>query len=621
MKALTQDSVVGQTAVDVHNHLAEVLADLSKGALTAADVALTPAPAHTGADLSFRCFELARSWKKAPAQIAQEIAQTLNDRTDNMSDPSPAAIWTPAGPYVNITLDHRVLAPRILDAVRNDAESYGHNEQLADEVVMMEYVSPNTNKPLHLGHMRNAILGRAVANLIAAQGAKVIRTDIINDRGIHIAKSMLAFQRWADGATPESSGVKGDHFVGGLYVRYDKELRQEKAAWLTKEGIDLESLNEKEKKQVGERFNEASEISAATRDLLKRWEAGDEEVRALWRKMNGWVYDGFNATYDRLGIHFDQHYYESEIYEGGRDVILGAVEKGIFKRAENGAVIAPLSEHFKKLQDKAVLRADGTSLYITQDINLATIKFEEHGLTRSLYCIGSEQDYYMKQLFATLKLLGFEWADGLHHLSYGMVYLPEGKMKSREGTVVDADNLMDTLRPLATEKILEYDPELSGDPLTQRAEAIGLAALVFMLLSVGRESDVQFDPRKSVEFEGKTGPYLQYAHARIASILRKAEGWEAPEQLTLSEDIEWRILFQMLLFPNVVADAAESHDPSILTSFLYELTRDYSRYNHDHHVLNAEEPIRSSRLALLVGLKTVLANGLRLLAIEPLEEM
>lgn len=614
MKALTQDSVVGNALQTVFSHLAEALAGASRGAMTADDISLTVAPAHTGSDLTFQCFKLARDWKMNPAQIAQEIAGALAD--DPMLSGCEAA-----GPYLNLRLDRSSVAARVLAEISAGGDDYGHCQRQGDERVMMEYVSPNTNKPLHLGHLRNAVLGRAVAHLIASQGARVWKTDIVNDRGIHIAKSMLAYQRWAAGETPESAGVKGDHFVGRLYVRYEQELQKEKRSWFAAEGIDPETLDDAERKKADDRFNGASEQLGATRELLQRWEAGDGDVRNLWRTMNQWVFDGFDETYAKLGIEFDKHYYESEIYQGGKEIIQKAVDEGIFKTAPNGAVMAPLSEH-GKLQDKAVLRADGTGLYITQDINLATIKFAEFGLTRSLYCIATEQNYYMQQLFATLDLLGFEWAANMVHLSYGMVYLPEGKMKSREGNVVDADQLMEELNRLASEALRERYPDLADEEIARRAPVIGLAAMTFHFLVVGKDTDIQFDPKKSIAFEGKTGPYLQYSYARVASMLRKAEGtWQAPETPVLEEDLEWQLALQMMLFPSVVTDAAESYDPSRLANYLVELVQTFGTFYHDHRVLDAEEPTRSHRLALVSAFQSVVRNGLGLLSIDVLEEM
>lgn len=614
MKALTQDSVVGTALQTVFSHLAKSLAEVSRDAVAAADVALSVAPAHTGSDFAFPCFKLARQWKMKPAQIAEEMAAGLAD--DPMLSSCEAA-----GPYLNLRLARETVGPQLLAEILQQGDTFGASERQREEVVMLEYVSPNTNKPLHLGHLRNAVLGRAVARLIASQGAKVWKTDIVNDRGIHIAKSMLAYQRWGNGETPQSLGVKGDHYVGSLYVRYEQELKKEKQTWLETESIDYDSLDEAAKKQVDERFNADSEQMAATHRLLQRWEADDEEVRQLWRTMNQWVFEGFDETYRRLGIDFDKHYYESEIYLGGKEIIQDALDKGLFKRAPNGAVIAPLSEH-GKLQDKAVLRADGTGLYITQDINLATIKFAEFGLTRSLYCIATEQNYYMQQLAATLALLGYEWATNMVHLSYGMVYLPEGRMKSREGNVVDADMLMEELDSLAAEALRQRYPDLADEEVARRAPAIGLAAMTFHFLVVGKDTDIVFDPKTSIAFEGKTGPYLQYSYARVASMLRKAEGtWQPPEQPLLEEDLEWQLALQLMLFPTVVADAAESYDPSRLASYLVELVQTFGTFYHDHRVIDAEEPARSSRLALVTSFQTVVRNGLQLLGIDVLEEM
>ena len=603
MRALNQDFAVGEFLAKIITQTTEAIAGASQGALEPEAVSLALAPAHTGSDLSFRCFELAKAWKRNPAEIAREMASALGP-TDDIER------FEAAGPYLNVSLRRERVATGALRTVFARDRAYGRSDRQANEVVMMEYISPNTNKPLHLGHIRNGVLARAVANLLTAQGAKVLKADIINDRGIHIAKSMIAYRRWGDGATPESAGVKGDHFVGDLYVRFDKALREERSAWYASAGIDPDKLDDKSKKDTEARFIESSELMSAAHDLLQRWEASDEEARSLWRTMNSWVYDGFAATYGRLGIDFDHHFYESEIFEGGKEIIEGALTEGLFVRAENGAVIAPLSEH-TKLQDKVVLRADGTGLYITQDINLATIKFQKFGLTRSIYCIASEQDFYMRQLFATLKLLGFPWADGLFHLSYGMVYLPEGKMKSREGTVVDADELMDEMVASAREALRERHAELDEGELEHRAPAIGLAGMTFPFLIVGRDTSITFDPKESISFEGKTGPYLQYAYARCASILRKADGtgWREAETYQLAADLGWQLARDVLLFPCVVTESAEDYDPSKLANYLVDLAQTFSSFYHDHPVLKAEEPLRSSRLALVAAVKTVLSTG------------
>ena len=614
MKTIHSTNVVGETLTAVFEHTAARIAAASRGAVAAESVVLAPAPAHTGNDLAFKCFALARHWKTAPNRIAGEMAASLGP--DEW-----IAGFSADGGYLNVRLDRAAVAGHVLQELEREGQPYGHCRRLRDEVVMMEYISPNTNKPLHLGHIRNGLLGRSVAKLLAAQGAKVVKTSIVNDRGIHIAKSMIAYQRWGDGATPESAAIKGDHFVGEYYVRFDRELKRERDAWLKRQDV-AEPLSPKQEKELEARFNAESELMSATRELLIQWEAGDEAARELWRRMNGWVYDGFEATYSELGLEFDKHYYESEIYQKGREIIVGAVEEGIFEKRADGAIVAPLGKHFDKLDDKVVLRSDGTGVYITQDVNLATIKFDEFKLTRSLYCIATEQNYYMQQLFATLKLLGFPWADSLVHLSYGMVRLPEGKMKSREGTVVDADELVAEMRDLAKEELRQRYADLGDAELERRAHAIGLSAMTFHFLIVGKDTEMLFDPRQSLAFEGKTGPYLQYSHARAASIRRKAaDSFETPATLPPGEDLEWRIWFGILLFPSVVADAAESYDPSRLASHLIELAQTFSSFYRDHPVLQADEPVRSSRLALVGAYQHVIHTGLRLLGIEPLDEM
>ena len=623
VKNLNPDSVRGTALEPTFRDIAERLEQATGGALPAAEVQLTVAPEHTGADLALACFPLARSLRKNPAQIAGELADAI------AASPAVARAEA-AGPYLNLSLERGALCERVVAAARERGSSYGDSERESGQRVMVEYVSPNTNKPLHLGHVRNAVLGRAVARLVASQGAEVLKTDIINDRGIHIAKSMIAYRDFAAGETPQSSGEKGDHFVGRWYVRFDQELRAERRRWDEQKGLDaaaLEKLVTRKREQLDEEFQQQSELMQSARALLQQWEAEDPEVRELWRTMNQWVYDGFAQTYELLGIDFDKHYYESDIYRGGREIILDALERGVFEKAPNGAVIAPLSKH-GNLQDKVVLRGDGTGLYITQDINLATIKFEEFQLTRSLYVIGSEQDFYMKQLKATLELLGVPWASEVHHLSYGMVYLPEGKMKSREGTVVDADDLVHELRAMAREELEQRLGDGGERPpdeeLERRALAIALSAITFNFLLVGRETDIQFDPRSSLAFEGKTGPYLQYTGARIASILRKADeagGWSAPSPLVLESDAEWRLVQAVALYPLAVADAAQSYDPARLATALFELAQSFNALYHDHRVLDAEEPQRSSRLALLEAVLAVLRGGMGLLGIEALEEM
>jgi len=624
MKSLSQNCVVGEPLESAHRQIATRIAAASRGALSPDDVVLTFPPPHVEADLAFECFPLARAWRQNPTVIAETIAEALAAERD--ADDVLAAAEA-AGPYVNLRLDRRRVLPAVLAAATEPSRSFGASERQAGLRVMVEYVSPNTNKPLHLGHIRNAVLGRSVARLIAAQGAEVFKTDIINDRGIHIAKSMVAYRRWGDGETPRSTGEKGDHFVGRYYVRFEQALQEEKREWLTREQVDPAVLETREGKKVEDRFVAESELMGEAREVLQRWEAGDEEARALWRTMDSWVYDGFDETYALLGIDFDKHYYESDIYGHGREIVLDALARGVFRKAPNGAVFVPLSEH-GKLQNKVLLRANGTGLYVTQDIYLATLKFEEFHLDRSIYTIGSEQDYYMQQLFMTLRLLGRPWAESLHHLSYGMVYLPEGKMKSREGKVVDADTLVDEMRELAAQALRERWPELEGEVLRERALAIALAAMTFHFLIVGRDTEVHFDPASSLAFEGKTGPYLQYTHARMASILRKAGeepagGTVDPEAAAaaLTEELEWKIASGILLFPSIVTESAEELDPSRLATYLIDLAQTFNTFYHEHPVLQAEEPVRTGRLRLVHAFQRVLHDGLELLGITPLHEM
>lgn len=625
MKTLSADIAVGDLLHSLFEQLSAAMTRAAKGGVTGATLNFVAPPSPAVGDLAFRCFELAKEWGMSPNDVAKELAASLK----------PEGIIVKcqaAGPYLNIFLDRSAIASRLLAVVEQEGDQYGHSTAGSTERVMVEYVSPNTNKPLHLGHIRNGVIGWSVAELYKAIGCAVFKTDIINDRGVHIAKSMLAYQRWAEGATPESAGEKGDHFVGRFYVRFEQELQKERADWLARHPeIDVSALDDRQKGEVEERFLKESPLMLDARELLRAWEQEDPEIRALWKQMNGWVYAGFDETYKNLGIDFDKHYYESDIFQGGRELIFDAAEKGIFRREANGAIAAPLSEHLVRLPgkgkevrlpNKVVLRADGTGLYITQDLNLATIKFRDFNLTHSIYVIGSEQDLYMQQLFLALKLLGFPWADGLYHLSYGMVYLPEGKMKSREGRVVDADDLMKEIIALAREVLKERYPGLPEEEIERRSRAIGLAALKFHFLIVGKDSPIYFDPKESLSFEGKTGPYLQYSFARATSILRKA-GDIPPLSgpVPISEDLEWQLVLGILDFPRVILDAARSYDPSRLGVYLVELAQLFSTFYHSVPVLTAEPVLRGARLKLVSSFRTVVKNGLALMGIDTLEEM
>jgi len=556
-------------------------------------------------DLGFPMFGFARQFKKAPAQIAQMVAEKL-----------PGSVAD--GPYVNIRLDRSEIARDILSELLGSANDKGGSPvgrppTLSGKRVMVEFSSPNTNKPLHLGHLRNDVLGESISRILSACGAEVRKVCIINDRGIHICKSMLAYKEQGEGKTPESEVIKSDRFVGDWYVRFSQGLKDE-AETLERE----KGLNKKEAEAQAPMLLRAQE-------LLRQWEAGDSETVELWKKMNAWAIDGWKETYKRTGVSFDQYYYESQTYLLGKDEILKGLEKGFFYRQEDGAVAVDLTE--EKLDKKILLRSDGTSIYITQDFGTAIKRHDDWPFDKLVYVVGSEQQYHFKVLFVLLEKLGYEWAKNLYHLSYGMVNLPEGKMKSREGTVVDADDLIDSLRDMALEEIRDKEREEALDNPEETAEKIALGALHYFLLQVSPTRDILFDPKESLSFNGNTGPYLQYMGARISSLLRKAEektGITAglPQLELLSGDAEWELVKTLGAYNDAVANAAENMDPSLVATYLYELAKAFSRFYHDCPILGAEEPeLAGARLALCRGVLVVLRNAMNLVCIPFLEAM
>jgi arginyl-tRNA synthetase len=471
--------------------------------------------------------------------------------------------------------------------------------------VMVEYLSPNTNKPLHLGHMRNGSLGMALSNILKASNFEVIRANLVNDRGVHICKSMLAWLRWGGEETPESTGLKGDHFVGKWYVRYAIEADKD------------------------------PHLDEEVQEMLQKWEAGDPETIKLWEKMNKWVYDGFAETYQNLGLQFDVFFYESETYKSGKDIITEGISKKVFYQDVKGNVVFDLPEEKFGLnkggQPKKVtaLRSDGTSVYITQDIGTSVLKMNDYDLSRSIYVVGSEQIHHFQCLFEILKKLGYDWAGGLFHLSYGMVYLPEGKMKSREGKVVDADNLIGEVKQLAVEEIRKRyadDKHISEEDIEERAGKVAVGAIKFYLLRVSTSQDIHFDPKESLSFEGFTGPYCQYAYARICGILRnakkKAENFTQADFSLLGNPEELLLLQKMIQFPFEVEKAANEYSPIKVLSQTYEVAKAFNQFYNAHSVLQAEdEKLVVARLELIKATAVVIKNGLELLGIEVMEKM
>lgn len=554
-------------------------------------------------DVAFPMFPYAKLARKSPAAVASDISERLAGQ-------HPEGEMVPTGPYLNVRFDIPSLSDAIIDKALAEGDEYGRNDSGKGRKVMIEFSCPNTNKPLHLGHMRNDSLGEAVSELIKATGADVMKVNLINNRGVHICKSMLAYKIFGNGETPESTGEKGDHFVGRYYVRF--------AQW--------EKEVEEAVKANPDIVNDPSfmDPDSAAQDMLRAWEAGDEEVRKLWEKMNKWTLDGLFESYSSMGISFDKLYYESDTYKLGRGEVMRGLDLGVFKREDDGSVqvdLAPIG-----LDKKVLLRRDGTTLYITQDIGTAVKRHEDWPFDSLIYVVATEQNYHFKVLFYILSLLGYKWADELHHLAYGMVNLPEGKMKSREGTVVDADDLLAELSKLARNEIIEKGRENEVGDVDETGRKIALGALNYYLLQVQPQRDMIFNPKESISFSGNTGPYLQYTAARISSILRKAdeesfEGIESSGKLLVNDD-EKALVKAIEAFPDAVSRAADSYDPSIIATALYDAAKTFSHYYHDNQILKAEtKELSLSRIRLVKALLCVMKNGFRLLGIPYLESM
>ena len=568
-------------------------------------------------DLGFPMFSFAKSLRKGPPQIAQIVSQKM---TELLLKEGMEAKAEAQGPYLNIKMDRGKTSDAVLkdfylknknDSADNENSfSFGRPETLSGKKVMVEFSSPNTNKPLHMGHLRNDVLGESISRIIKACGAQVRKVCIINDRGIHICKSMLAYIEQGQGKTPESENVKSDRFVGDWYVCFSKDLKKE-----TEELVSAGVKKEDAEAQT-QSIKKAQEI-------LRKWEAGDSETVELWKKMNGWAINGMKKTYERTDVSFDQYYFESETYMLGKDEVLKGLEMGIFFRQEDGSVAVDLSA--EKLDKKILLRSDGTSIYITQDFGTAIERHKDWPFDQLIYVVGSEQQYHFKVLFILLEKLGYSWAKNLHHLSYGMVNLPEGKMKSREGTVVDADDLIDSLRDMALAEIREKGREEEVGNPEEVAEKIALGALHYFLLQPSPVKDMLFDPKESLSFTGNTGPYLQYMGARISSMLRKSAGYEQKNDADFSllkTDAEWELIKILSDYPDTVSAAAANLDPSHLTGYLYELSKAFSRFYHECPILTCEDrALSKARLELSRAVMLVLKDAFNLVCIPFLNVM
>ena len=559
-------------------------------------------PPEMNGDITVNCFRFAKALKSNPMKAAETAAGFLNAHADVESTEVIKA-------FVNVSIKGGALHRDSVGSLENLLKSVRLDEPERKKV-LIEYSAPNTNKPQHLGHVRNNTLGMSLVSLLRRIGHDVTAVNLVNDRGIHICKSMTAYKRYGNGVTPETAGKKGDHLVGDFYVKFDQELKKELEE-LRNSRPDLKDKND------DELFLE-TEIGREAQQMLRDWEAGDSGVRSLWEMMNSWVFDGFNETYARMGVVFDKTFLESETYLLGRDIIEDGLERGVFVKRDDGAVIAELG---KKLGEKVVLRSDGTSVYITQDIGTTVLKYNEFKPQRQVWVVGDEQKYHFQVLFEILKKLGYDWAENLRHLAYGMVNLPSGKMKSREGTVVDADDLFDEMTSLAKSATLERCGDDIPEDIEDRAEIIGMGALKFMLLKFNPKTTIMFNPEESVKFEGDTGPYVQYACARINSILRRA----GEDAVSADADVDWNLLdsqfeknlsVRAAMYPSVLKRAGELMDCSGVVSYLLDLAKDFSRFYRECPVLTADNgELKKARLAMCAGIRDILADGLNTLTI------
>ncbi|MCQ2203221.1 MAG: arginine--tRNA ligase [Bacteroidales bacterium] len=573
-------------------------------------------------DYTVVVFPLLKISKKAPDVTGQEIGQALVDNVDEV------ASFEVIKGFLNLTLAKAYWANILSDAASNDDYGFRKADDKAP-LVMIEYSSPNTNKPLHLGHIRNNLLGYSLSRLIAVNGNRVVKTNIVNDRGIHICKSMLAWLKWGEGCTPKSRNQKGDHLVGDFYVKFDKEYKAElKHIMETDEEIkaivcETEEKTEEARKAAAE---EKSILMKEARQMLVKWENEDPEIRSLWKKMNSWVYEGFDETYHLLGVDFDKIYYESNTYKEGKELVLKGLDEGKFYREEDGSVWADLTN--EGLDKKILLRKDGTSVYMTQDIGTAKLRFRDYPIDKMIYVVGNEQNYHFQVLSILLDRIGFKWGKELVHYSYGMVELPEGKMKSREGTVVDADDLVQDMIDTAREMSKEQG-KLEGYTIAEAENVfriLALGALKYFILKVDPKKTMTFNPKESIDFNGNTGPFVQYAYARIKSVLRKASeaGYAVPENPVPSvlEDKEIQLLRHIEQFPVVVAEAGKVYSPALVANYAYDLAKEYNQFYHDFSILKEEnEQKRGNRLLISQTVAKVIKNALWVLGIEVPERM
>ncbi len=591
------DNIIAQSVVDAVKSLYGMETEAGK-------ITLQTTKKEFEGNLTVVVFPFLKASKKSPEATAQEIGEYLVKNCEAVKS------FNVIKGFLNIVIEPEFWC-KTLNHIAATPD-FGFKTATPDsELVMIEYSSPNTNKPLHLGHVRNNLLGYSLSLIMKANGYKVVKTNIVNDRGIHICKSMLAWEKWGNGVTPEKAGKKGDHLIGDFYVMFDKHYKDE-VKQLVAQGMDEEEAKNK------------APLMQEAREMLKKWEAGDESVRSVWRMMNQWVYDGFDITYKRLGVDFDKIYYESETYLEGKAKVLEGLEKGIMYKKEDGSVWADLTAD--GLDHKLLLRSDGTSVYMTQDIGTAKLRYQDYPIDKMIYVVGNEQNYHFQVLSLLLDKLGFKWGKDLVHFSYGMVELPEGKMKSREGTVVDADDLMDEMINTAKETSAELGKleDCSPEDADEIARIIGLGALKYFILKVDPRKNMTFNPKESIDFNGNTGPFIQYTYARIRSLLRKvaAAGIKYADAVAEPNDKEISIIQKIADFPAIVEEAGKTYSPALIANYVYDLVKEYNQFYHDYPILReADEAKRKFRIKLSEVTGDIIRKATGLLGMEVPERM
>jgi len=602
----------------LQSRISEAVRSSYEHELSASEVIINPTKKEFEGEYTFVVFPMVKALRQKPQDIAEKIGQALLDSAEEVT------AYNVVQGFLNLSISNDLWLSAL--GCINETKDYGHSEANGKKI-LIEYSSPNTNKPLHLGHIRNILLGWSISQIAAAAGYDVVKTKVINDRGIAICKSMLAWQKFGNGATPDTSGIKGDHFVGDYYVEFEKHFQSEYKEWqesdtgkaiMQKEAKPEEDESTFYKRYKNNYFNNHSAIGQEARKMLLAWEDGDDETKGLWKKMNGWVYEGFNVTYDELGVSFDDIVYESDTYLLGKDLVMEGLKNEIFYQKEDGSIWVDLED--EGMDHKILLRSDGTSVYMTQDLGTAQVRHQKYGFDNMAYVVGDEQDYHFQVLFKVLKKLGEPYADHLYHLSYGMVDLTTGKMKSREGTVVDADNIMQEVITTAQESAVERGgiDGLSDEDKNAIYKKVGLAALKYFILKINPRKRMTYNPTESMDMQGTTGPYIQNAYVRIQSIMRRVEGGFSIDGYNGPiADQEKDLIAAIQTYPDLIKEAMDKYDPSVIANYSYTLAKSYHRYYHDYRILSAEtEEIKAFRLSLSKAVATTLRQGMHLLGIE-----